>query len=298
MPTPKRSRRTQRNPITLQSFADATAHDADTEAIEIYTDFKDRMPSLDGEEDNPFIGPSQQARKGRGGIKSNTQRKKHKKASATDDEMEEAARNDEGIIYVFRGKKVFRKFKDAPSDESEIDSDNAKVGRQAGHMFTKRLTRSSIKPRVLFPTVDKHDIDSDGTGDEAVTEIDESKAHGVKTPRKLDRTPKKMSVSASTSTPTKASSFRPASPPTTIKSKRGTKEVTSHTLEADLTTSPLRHPEIGVQELVSSQTTKRSPFDSWLRTKPGSSKVTGKSGKRSAESLESESTKRARNAMG
>ncbi len=43
--------------LTLESFLDADKAD-DGEGIEIYTDCKERVPAVDDDDDNPFVGPA------------------------------------------------------------------------------------------------------------------------------------------------------------------------------------------------------------------------------------------------
>lgn len=58
MPSPRKSKRSRKQlGFTLQSFAAEDEEEAMDSKIPIYTDSKDRIPSLDQDEDNPFIGP-------------------------------------------------------------------------------------------------------------------------------------------------------------------------------------------------------------------------------------------------
>jgi hypothetical protein len=86
MPTPKRSRRSKLFSLNLDDDQRAPS-----ENIEVYTDSKERIPTVDPEEDNPFW--DQQGSKTR-------QSKPATKRSTRDARMEDAARNDEGIVYV------------------------------------------------------------------------------------------------------------------------------------------------------------------------------------------------------
>ena len=152
-----------------------------------------------------------------------------------------------------RGRKVFRKF-DNNSDNEPIQNDEDPAGtfsdqdlvrRQAGHESRKRLTRSSVKPRLLFPPKQPEFDEYEGSGDdpnEATTDI-ETPADTPEEPIEEPDTPHEQSFGVST-------------PPATEETK------------------------------------KRSPFDSWPRTKPGRSgrskrpgspleKTQGATGKRS-----------------
>ena len=58
MPSPRKSKRSKKQlGFTLQSFTTEDEDEAMDNTIPIYTDSKDRIPSLDQGEDNPFIGP-------------------------------------------------------------------------------------------------------------------------------------------------------------------------------------------------------------------------------------------------
>jgi hypothetical protein len=87
-------------------------------------------------------------------------------------------------VYIFRGRKVFRKFHDdAPSGESaaeeeqddELSADDNQVRRQIGPEGRRPLTRSSIKPRLLFQTEIKErnrELGIDEDDEEAITDIE------------------------------------------------------------------------------------------------------------------------------
>lgn len=74
--------------FTLDSFGDDDMTNGD--GIQIYTDSKERVPEVDEDEDNPFVG----ARKTRSSTR------QRRKGNAEVEEMEQQAQNDEGIIYV------------------------------------------------------------------------------------------------------------------------------------------------------------------------------------------------------
>ncbi|KAF2111814.1 hypothetical protein BDV96DRAFT_499061 [Lophiotrema nucula] len=142
MPTPRKYRKSKKEAYSLESFA--LQADEEDEKIPIYTDSKERVPEVDAAEDNPFL-----TKKGKGKAKANGT-SKSRKTDAKTTKMEEAVNRDEGIVFQFRGKKIFRKFTEgAPSDAPDFSGDEA-VLRQAGHEAHRPLTRSSIKPRKLF----------------------------------------------------------------------------------------------------------------------------------------------------
>lgn len=83
MPTPKKSRRSK-------MFSLDNGHE-ESDKIEVYTDSKERIPTADPDEDNPFLDkPGTKPR----------QSNAAKKRSPRGARLEEAARNDEGIVYV------------------------------------------------------------------------------------------------------------------------------------------------------------------------------------------------------
>ena len=134
---------------------------------------------------------------------------------------------------------------------------------------TRHFTRSSVKPRFLFPTSSKaRGKTGDTTDEEAITDIEypeelraetESKDKEVKTPAK--------------------NRFY-ATPPTTARATRTTAK----------RISPPSSPIEGEAEIDSPFTVKRakkSPFESWQRSKPGSSSASASgraTRKRDAES--------------
>ncbi|KAF2021526.1 hypothetical protein BU24DRAFT_457505 [Aaosphaeria arxii CBS 175.79] len=170
MPTPHKNRKSKRDFLTLDSFEDHT----EEQKIEIYTDSKERIPTADEDEDNPFVTPS---RRRQPRSKAHSAPKARKAGTATD-RMQEAVNRDEGMIYLFRGKRVYRKFDDVPaghtSDEPEFSGDDLR--NPAGHEARRPLTRSAIKPRLLFQEEIKQQrqrqMGPDDVDEEAVTDIE------------------------------------------------------------------------------------------------------------------------------
>lgn len=110
-----------------------------------------------------------------------------------------------------RGVSVFQKYDDH-SESFTDESDNEGECSNVASGSHKPLTRSSIKPRLLFPVGQKHKIrDSlshDTEDEEADTDIENP----------LPTTPKSF-FKSETMTP-KASIFVPVSPPTTTRASR------------------------------------------------------------------------------
>ncbi|KAJ4378121.1 hypothetical protein N0V83_000954 [Neocucurbitaria cava] len=173
VPTPRKARKTK-DLYTLESFAQH--NDDAAEKIPIYTDSKERVPSPGTEEDNPFI-----VKKGKGRAKA-TPQKSRKAVTPKTEKMDAAAERDEGMVYIFRGRKVFRKFHDgAPSnaseaeDNEELSADEMQLRRQIGAEAHRPLTRSSIKPRLLFQAEIQERNRANGIeedDEEAVTDIE------------------------------------------------------------------------------------------------------------------------------
>ncbi|OAL49722.1 hypothetical protein IQ07DRAFT_588247 [Pyrenochaeta sp. DS3sAY3a] len=174
VPTPRKSRKTK-DLYTLESFA---RHEDDvSENIPIYTDSKERVPTPGrDEDDNPFL-----TKKGKGKARATAQ--KAKKVDAKTDKMNAAASRDEGMVYIFRGKKVFRKFHDGPSSDvsqeleldADLSADDLQIKRQIGYEARRPLTRSSIKPRLLFQAeIEQRNRENgqDDDDEEAVTDIE------------------------------------------------------------------------------------------------------------------------------
>jgi hypothetical protein len=265
MPTPRKSRKTK-DLYTLESFAEQM--DENTEKIPIYTDSKERVPTPGAVDDNPFL-----TKKGKGKAKAIPQKSK-KTVDRKTARMEEAVNRDEGMFYMFRGRKVFRKFHDdAPSGESageqddEVSADDNQVRRMIGYEARRPLTRSSIKPRLLFQAEIKERNRELGIEEED----DEEAVTDIEVPMTPSRGKGKGAV--------QAPALEATPPPTVRKFKKG--ESLQHT--------PTYLPHTNIVTEIS--------FDSWSRVKSahssGGSSKAGK--KRSGEPLEREGAdKRAR----
>jgi hypothetical protein len=195
MPTPRKKTKSR---LTLDP------DDAVHEEVEIFTDIQDRIPTVDQTEDNPFIG----ARKTRARTRAQTA-----PSSTADVDIEDARSDDEkGILYVFRGKKIFRRFEKSANESADSDTStgsNKSLKRQAGVSASRPLTRSTFKPRLLWPTAN-----SDGDADEeALTDIDEDNIPEVESTLFAP-------VAQPTKTPAKKAVFYPATPPSSHRNTR------------------------------------------------------------------------------
>ncbi|OSS54589.1 hypothetical protein B5807_00292 [Epicoccum nigrum] len=176
--TPRKARKFTKNVYSLNSFEE---NGESSEKIEIYTDSKERIPTADeDDEENPFV-----IKKGKGKAKAKAKSTpQRRKKDARSEDMDEAANRDEGMVYIFRGKKVFRKFhddhpSDAPTDEEdETSADDRQLLRQAGPDARRPLTRSSIKPKLLFQAeikqrkLDNGEVTEDEEEEEVTTDVE------------------------------------------------------------------------------------------------------------------------------
>ncbi|KAL8738269.1 MAG: hypothetical protein Q9181_000904 [Wetmoreana brouardii] len=231
--------------------------------IQIFTDSKEKIPELDLGDHNPFLGnldtagppephktTRRSARKGKGHVKTNPH-------------IQDAFNHEEGMVYVFRGKKIFRRFSPDP-DRPNLSSEETEVEGSTSPRL-RSLTRASVKPRLLFPT-EKQRREREFREEEALTDVEDGH---------IERAGKKLV------TPVKQS-FGPATPPTTCHATRSTTKRTA----TNVGSSPLGPPDSGTVTPAESRPRKKtSPFDEWQRTKAGPAGH-GKGKKRSAEHLE------------
>ncbi|KAI1004483.1 hypothetical protein K3495_g3729 [Podosphaera aphanis] len=205
----------------------------DFDATTMFSDQNNRGPTIDRSESNPFyVKPNSSA------TRSNKWPNKRTKIMVPGEGMqtlEEIQQRDDGIIYVFRGKKRFRKFAeidrealdcdDETSKESQIeDSLNDEICKDLHNDSSLRvdlcrpLSRSSLKPRLLFPPIQfpkiqgpKSPVLYDTDDEEVETDIEEPNLC----------TPKRISYDKNT-TP-KASRVAPISPMSTTRITRSKK---------------------------------------------------------------------------
>ncbi|KAE8158847.1 hypothetical protein BDV40DRAFT_274760 [Aspergillus tamarii] len=250
--------------FSLDSFDDNAQGGSN---IQIYTDSRDRIPEPDESEDNPFCkrptAPTRFSRRRAEQIK-------------RDKEVDESVKRDDGMTYVFRGKKIFRKFVDSvDSDGDDGDDDLGLLAARPDLLDeditanVRPLTRSSIKPRVLFPTANDRAPPSNHVSDvdeEAATDIEDlmlvpDVAETVDRP--LDVEMKQRPV-----TPPPNTVETPPSPGATIRSLR------SRTKRDE--------PEHKTPTVPETKKKRVSPFDGWLRRKPTPAPAGSKAKKRDA----------------
>ncbi|KAJ8607784.1 hypothetical protein MRB53_040080 [Persea americana] len=152
MPTPRKLKKLGRN-----NALSAISRPIASEQIEIYNDASARIPRRDESEDNPFIG--QRIKHNRSELRSSPALAEPMGANMDDEEMQKRADSGEGLIFTFRGKKVFR-----PYDDS-IDADVAK------NLGYRPIRRSRTRPiRLTFGT---DAVEEDHVDEEALTEIED-----------------------------------------------------------------------------------------------------------------------------
>ncbi|RMZ75220.1 hypothetical protein DV737_g5401, partial [Chaetothyriales sp. CBS 132003] len=187
-PSPRRARKNKRyNGFSLESFAAATDEDGqDGAGIQIFTDNRDKVPEPDTDQSNPFVdGPESESRAtasrarksagSGGGAKARRERK-------LDPQVEEAIRKDEGMVYVFRGKKVYRRFDDSFEEEEVIDDQDLGLLQHTEEGATrakplKTLTRKSVKPTRLFQQEVQRRARDRAKEEEAPTDIEQDAAN-------------------------------------------------------------------------------------------------------------------------
>lgn len=269
MPNPRKRRNKMHVGFSLYSSMEDDGDSGSKNQIEIYTDSKDKVPELDTSDDNPFFdkhaqtvtSPELHKKKG-----SKKRKAEHSLDAST--EIEEAFNREEGMVYVFRGKKIYRKF---PNDGSEHNDTNNLGDSERESSTIRPLTRSSIKPCLLFPTKQQiHERTASTVDDEeAPTDIEDSQDHEMTDPEDEKQV----------TTPVKASIFSPTTPPTTGHATRAA------TKKAALD-SPSAPPEPIEAVPYDRRGKKISPFDGWARTKAGTSGFGGKGRKREGEAME------------
>ncbi|WEW55073.1 hypothetical protein PRK78_000501 [Emydomyces testavorans] len=269
----KRARGKKYSGFSLESFH-SDPQQANLDSIEIYTDVRDRIPTMNPSDDNPFIShlkeadtPNDDESDGKA-----KRRKLGKGSKERDSMVDEMINRDDGVLYVFRGKKIFRRFEpedmdDSSSDPGLLDSmDDVPINR------TRRLTRSSIKPRVLFPTAEQlraRAAKAKATK-EASREVNEEKAE-EENPAKSSEVATSDAIKTPITPPSKMT--RIATPATPLASGRSLRSRTKKS-ESEITPNISGSPSGN----------RFSPFDRWTRTKAQSSPA-AKGKKRSSSTL-------------
>ena len=313
MTTPRKHRDGRRLSLSLDNSMMNGLDGGDQDgAIQIFTDSKERIPEVDPSEANPFYAKGQPS----GAVETNHKRRR----VAKNVEIEKGIRREDGTVYVLyvsmllmmdilatdrytsRGKKIFRKFNDDEVDEEEYESED--LGGmdldRAGSQPTRPLTRSSIKPRLLFPTEgqqrerelnihgeEEEDQDAD---EEAITDIDENALNRsmveTLTDNEADEHIDNGTLAPPTALPVTPSAGSPLTPASA--SAVMTRTTRSSTRKASKGhQSPLakvrdrRSPRV-----MKHKGDKVSPFDEWRRTKSSMEVLKKGKNKRVGDTLE------------
>ncbi|KAF1978705.1 hypothetical protein BU23DRAFT_230611 [Bimuria novae-zelandiae CBS 107.79] len=182
-PTPRKAHKSMKTALNLESFDEQTGSAASN--IGVYVDSKERVPEREAAEDSPFVG-----RRGKG--KAKAAPKKSRKVDERTKVMFEAAARDEGMVYIHRGKKIFRPFDDVATHSDDADAARSSADeahRKADRNGSRRITRSAIQPKLLFKEEierlkqENGEVDDD---EEATTDIDLSIATPSRRTRRVD----------------------------------------------------------------------------------------------------------------
>ncbi|KAM3507944.1 hypothetical protein MY11210_006936 [Beauveria gryllotalpidicola] len=199
--------------------------------IAIFTDTKDSIPEIDTSEANPFYtGPSKQETQ----MSPRRSRRKIVIPGEGSQSLDEATQRDDGMVYAFRGKKFWRKF----SDDEDQESDQ-------GARLAQPLTRSSVKPRLLFPPKQPEKSEMDLEDEEAPTDVEDDVKESKAT--QIPQTPVKGRKETA-KTPA-APRFAPVSPPETRRTTRSANKLLGEG-------TPIKKPR-----------RQSTLFDTWPRTK-------------------------------
>ncbi|KAK9649968.1 hypothetical protein HCH54_004361 [Aspergillus fumigatus] len=275
-----RSKKTKKDTAySLDSFIDNATRGSSQ--IEIYTDSRDRIPEIDESEGNPFY-KKHNNQESTSHVSARASRRSRREEMKRDQEVDEAVKRKDGMVYVFRGKKMFRKFTEDVESDGDDENDLGLLAARPDlidssiNTAVRPLTRSSIKPRVLFPSANDRGHSEHNMSDadeEAATDIDEHVLHeelvddadqgtDVEMPQRPVTPPLKSIVATSSSPGAIVRSLRP----------RGKREGAEH----------IETPN------VPETTTKRvSPFAGWLRKKQTTANAVSKAKKRDADAAAS-----------
>ncbi|KAE8150562.1 hypothetical protein BDV25DRAFT_108816 [Aspergillus avenaceus] len=270
-PQPGRPKKSKKyTGFSLDSFGDDNAQGGSN--IQIYTDSRDRIPEVDQTEENPFNKKPAPSK-----VPTRTSRRRAEQIKR-DKEVDESVKRDDGMTYVFRGKKIFRKFADVV--DSDLDDDDDDLGLLAARpdllddditANIRPLTRSSIKPRVLFPTTNDRTPPANYMSDvdeEAATDI-EDHTLAADVPDVADHPVELETQQRPVTPPPNTAVDTPLSPGATMRSLRPRAKRDG--------------PEHSQTPTVQETKKKRvSPFDGWLRKKPTPALTATKAKKRDA----------------
>ncbi|KAE8557145.1 hypothetical protein EYB25_001851 [Talaromyces marneffei] len=167
--------------FSLDSFhEDSTSNNS---SIEIFTDSRDRIPVANKRLDNPFLSKSEPKMSSDSEIPKAKRQRVASRHVAPEIDPKEAVKRTDGMLYTFRGKKVFRKFDYQRSDSEEDQNEEDELGffavrpdllDSSVNLDAPRLTRSAIKGRRLFSALsDSKHSNSVDENEEATTDIED-----------------------------------------------------------------------------------------------------------------------------
>ncbi|KAI9815313.1 MAG: hypothetical protein M1827_002793 [Pycnora praestabilis] len=274
MPSPRKNGRKGRkyNGFSLESFTGVANGNDEDNKIQIFTDSKDKLPELDTSEENPFYVKKDEVDVGAPAFPKISKRRKIEKAGKRHEELEEALKRDDGMVYVFRGKKIFRKFDDEHEiidngGKSSPDWDDAEIDAANTSPRLRPFTRSSVKPRLLFPSEQQRrarEVKGDDADEEAITDIEENVLTADS--QHLDgneMTDAEADTEEDVLVTPMRHAFTPASPPATGRATR------ANTKKVSWDSSPLAPEPEELTPRVLVQGKRANPFDRWQRTKAG-----------------------------
>ncbi|TPR09950.1 RNA recognition motif family protein [Aspergillus niger] len=236
-PPPSARKKTKKHTgFSLDSFCEDDTQGGSE--IQIYTDSRDRIPEVDKSEDNPFYNKPTAS--------NTTTRASRRKETRRDKEIDDSLN--------LEARKCFANLID-----SSIDT-------------VRPLTRSSIKPRVLFPTARSQtpqESRSSDVDEEAATDIEDHLLHDEVEEDENPTVDVEMQQRPVTPPP-QSTVATPPSPGATMRSLRSR--------------SKRDGPEHSETPTASETKKKRvSPFDGWLRKKTAPALTGTKAKKRDAE---------------
>ncbi|KAK4119314.1 hypothetical protein N657DRAFT_650278 [Parathielavia appendiculata] len=262
VPSPGKMRAQTDNPDSFYS------NEAAEISFQIYTDSHERVPEIDQSADNPFYVTQNT-------VTPQAPRRRSKRQTVTIPgegkvSIDDAVRRTDGMLIVFRGKKQFRKFAETeePSNREGLDEGDGGLAGAVESRTKRHFTRSSVQPRLLFPTATSDESNDVNEDEEAATDIEDHVLAAMEADK--PETPIDL-VDEAPGTP-EAPRHGPASPPTTARTTRFRSKKTGDPAKAQ-------------------QPAKRSPFDSWRRVKGGAQST---SHKRSGDDLPAGAPKRTR----
>ncbi|KAI0408326.1 hypothetical protein F4802DRAFT_407341 [Xylaria palmicola] len=244
MSTPKKKAKKYTG-FTLDSFR---AEDIEDD-IEIFTDSRDQLPEVDDSVENPFYGDHVVAEPS----KRRSKRKPVIVPGEGRQSVEDAVKRTDGVLVVFRGKRIFRKFSESHDADASSQAENEELvdlDTEDQGFRARPMTRSSIKPRLLFPSEPKGKQAATSTveDEEAPTDIEDDDFHHNTQDTEI-ASPETPAPAAKGKVETpRAPRFAPASPPSTGRVTRSADKLR----EGD---TPVRKAKVP------------SPFDGWRRSK-------------------------------